>query len=154
MKKIDSKAVPYLRMTALLGMVLWLLGGGVIIGLTLYFGWPSYIVWGVSVLLVLIALIDILISPKVFFRVTRYGLFKDHIIVRRGFIFISTTLVPIKRIQGVTLRTGPISRRYSLAKVQILTASSRVELPPLNIQEGLTMKQDIMDLVKEEITDV
>lgn len=154
MKKIDSRAVPYLRLTALLGTVLWLLGAGLVIGLTLYFSWPVYIIWISVAILIIIFIVDVFISPKVFYRVTRYGLFDNHIIVRRGFIFISTTLVPIKRIQGVTLRTGPVSRRYNLAKVQVLTASTRIELPPLNIQEGLAMKQGIMDLVKEELTDV
>lgn len=154
MQQINSRAVPYLRLTALLGTVLWLIGAGLVIGLTLYFSWPAYIIWIAVAILIIIFIVDVFISPKVFYRVTRYGLFDDYIIVRRGFIFISTTLVPIKRIQGVTLRTGPVSRRYNLAKVQVLTASTRIELPPLNIQEGLAMKQGIMDLVKEELTDV
>lgn len=154
MKRIDSHAVPYLRTSAIIGMIFWTAGLGAVIGLTLYFSWPMYILWAAAVIFAAIFILDVFISPKIYYRVTRYGVFDDHIIVRKGFIFISTTLVPIKRIQGVSLESGPVSRRYNLAYVRVLTASSMMELPPLALKEGMEMKQEIMDLVKEEITDV
>lgn len=154
MKKIDLQAVSYLRMTAVLAGVFWLAGAALLTAAVLYFSWPYFILWIAAAVLAVIVIIDVFVSPKIYYKVTRYGVFDNHIIVRKGFIFISTTLIPIKRIQGVSLRTGPLSRRHNLAYVRVNTASSMMELPPLSLKEGMEMKQKIMNLVKEEITDV
>lgn len=154
MKRIDRQAVRYLRVSALFGMLIWLIAGGVVVGLSLYFDWPMYIVWIVTGIFTAVFIMDVFIRPAVVYKVTRYGLYDDRVIVRRGFIFINTTLIPVKRIQGVTLRTGPVSRNYDMANVRVLTASTMLEMPPVEIGEGEEIQRKIMDLVKEEVTDV
>lgn len=154
MKKLSGKAVPYLRMSALVDMVFWLLIAGAAAGLALWFGWPSWVIWAAAGVFIFLFIINVIIRPSIYYRVTRYELAEEQIIVKKGFIIIKTTLIPIKRIQGVELSTGPISRRYGLAILRAKTASMGIDMPPIEIGEGHDLKRQIIDMVKEEISDV
>lgn len=154
MKKLSEKAKPYLRVNALIDMIWWLVIASVVTGLVLWFEWPGYIIWIAAGIFVLIFIINVIIRPLIFYRVTRYELADEQIIVKKGFILIRTTLIPIKRIQGIELVTGPVSRRYNLSVLRAKTASMGIDLPPIAIEEAGELKRQIIDLVKEEISDV
>lgn len=154
MKRLSEKAKPYLRVNALIDMIWWLVIGSVVTGLALWFEWPKYTIMITAGLFIVIFIINVIIRPLIFYRVTRYELADEQIIVKKGFILIKTTLIPIKRIQGVELVTGPVSRRYNLSILRAKTASMGIDLPPIAIEEGKQLKRQIIDLVKEEISDV
>ncbi|SDL18276.1 PH domain-containing protein [Lacicoccus qingdaonensis] len=154
MKRLSEKAKPYLRVNALIDMIWWLVIASVVTGLALWFDWPGYIIWIAAGVFVLIFIINVIIRPQIFYRVTRYELADEQIIVKKGFILIRTTLIPIKRIQGVELVTGPVSRRYNLSILRAKTASMGIDLPPIAVEEAGELKRQIIDLVKEEISDV
>lgn len=154
MKRLSEKAKPYLRVNALIDMIWWLVIASVVTGLALWFDWPGYIIWIAAGVFVLIFIINVIIRPQIFYRVTRYELADEQIIVKKGFILIRTTLTPIKRIQGVELVTGPVSRRYNLSILRAKTASMGIDLPPIAVEEAGELKRQIIDLVKEEISDV
>lgn len=154
MKKLSEKAKPYMRVNALIDMIWWLVIVSVVTGLVLWFEWPGYIIWAAAGIFVLVFIINVIIRPLIFYRVTRYELADEQIIVKKGFILIRTTLIPIKRIQGVELITGPVSRRYKLSILRAKTASMGIDLPPVDIDEAKDLKRKIIDLVKEEISDV
>lgn len=143
-----------MRVNALIDMILWLVIGSVITGLALWFEWPVYVIWITAGIFVLIFIINVIIRPLIFYRVVRYEIADEQIIVKKGFILIRTTLIPIKRIQGIELVTGPVSRRYNLSILRAKTASMGIDLPPIAIEEGRQLKRQIIDLVKEEISDV
>lgn len=154
MKKLSEKAKPYMRVNALIDMIWWLVIVSVVTGLVLWFEWPGYIIWAAAGIFVLVFIINVIIRPQIFYRVTRYELVDEQIIVKKGFILIRTTLIPIKRIQGVELITGPVSRRYKLSILRAKTASMGIDLPPVDIDEAKDLKRKIIDLLKEEISDV
>lgn len=154
MKRLSENAKPYLRVSALIDMIWWLVIGSVVTGLTLWFEWPMYVIWTAAGIFIILFIINVIIRPMIFYRVTRYELADEQIIVKKGFILIRTTLIPIKRIQGVELVTGPVSRRYNLTILRAKTASMGIDLPPIAIEEGRRLKRQIIDLVKEEISDV
>lgn len=154
MNKLSEKAKPYLRVNALIDMIFWLIIASVVTGLTLWFEWPMYVIWIAAVIFIILFIVNIIIRPLIFYRVTRYELADEQIIVKKGFILIRTTLIPIKRIQGVELVTGPVSRRYNLSILRAKTASMGIDMPPIEIEEGKQLKRQIINLVKEEISDV
>jgi membrane protein YdbS with pleckstrin-like domain len=154
MKRLSNKAVPYLRVSALIDMVFWLIIAGVVTGLALWFEWPAYIIWIAAGVFIFLFILNVLVRPIIFYRVTRYELSEEQIIVKKGFLIIRTTLIPIKRIQGVELSTGPVSRRYGLSVLRAKTASMGIDMPPIEIEEGRQLKRQIIDKVKEEISDV
>ncbi|MCD2138100.1 PH domain-containing protein [Salinicoccus halitifaciens] len=154
MKRLSSEAVPYMRVRAMIDMLFWFIIAGAVTGLSLWFDWPAYVIWSAAGIFIVLFIINVIIRPLIFYRVTRYELAEEQIIVKKGFIIIRTTLIPIKRIQGVELSTGPVSRRYGLSILRAKTASMGIDMPPIEISEGGQLKKQIIDMVKEEISDV
>lgn len=48
---------------------------------------------------------------------------EDDLVVKRGRIFRSVTVVPYGRMQYVEVQSGPLARAYGIAQVQLHTAS-------------------------------
>lgn len=154
MNEIHKHAVHYLRERHFWRFLLW---AAVAIGVSaaaVYFELPDWIYWAATGILILSFVAGGLIRPSVYYRVTRYELKEEVLIVRTGFFRISTKMIPIRRIQGAVLSTGPVSRRYDLANLTVKTASTVFLLPPLKMKEAQTLKLEIIDMVKGEHTDV
>src|SRR5699024_895903 len=96
----------------------------------------------------------VILRPWIYTKATTYELFGDRIIVRQGFFTVKTQMIPIKRAQGVEFKTGPLSRKYDLAAVCMKCAGMGIEMQTLQIDEAGGVKSDIIDIVKEESTDV
>src|SRR5699024_10116375 len=133
MKKLSEKSKPYLRVNALIDMIWWLVIASVVTGLVLWFEWPGYIIWIEAGIFVLIFIINVIIRPLICFRVTSYELADEKIIVKKGFVLIRTTLISIKRIQGIELVTGAVSRRDNLSVLRAKTACMGIDLPAIAI---------------------
>jgi membrane protein YdbS with pleckstrin-like domain len=56
-------------------------------------------------------------DPKI-----HYGVRKQDIVLHKGLFFLSITCQPIKRIQHVEIKQGPIERFYNLANLHIYSA--------------------------------
>lgn len=154
MNAIHKNVVHYLRVRHFWRFLIWAavaIGGS---AAAAYFDLPHWIYWAASGILLLIFIVGSLIRPAVYYKVTRYELREEVLVVRAGFFRISTKMVPIRRIQGAVLSTGPISRRYDLANLVVKTASTTFFLPPIKIKEAQTLKNEIVELVKGEDTDV
>lgn len=154
MIQMDKSVRPYIMVKALLTWLIVLIG---LIGASLavyYFEWPNwlyYIFIGVTTLWLVSFVI---LRPIIYSRVTSYQLYEDRIVVRQGFFTVKTQMIPIKRAQGVTFNSGPLSKKYDLGIVEIKTAGTGITMPPLRIDEARSLKQNIVDLVKGESTDV
>lgn len=63
---------------------------------------------------------------------------QDDLLIRRGIMFRSTTVVPFGRMQFVDVRSGPIERLFGLATVELHTAaaSSDAVIPGLPAGEA------------------
>lgn len=51
----------------------------------------------------------------------------DDLLIRRGILFRSTTVVPFGRMQFVDVKSGPIERLFGLATVELHTASAATD---------------------------
>ena len=154
MNEIHKHVVHYLRVRHFWQFLLWAALGAGVSAAAVYFDLPDWIYWLVAGMLALDFLIFGLARPSVYYRVTRYVLREEVLIVRAGFFRISTKMIPIRRIQGAVLSTGPVSRKYDLANLTVKTASTVFQLPPLKTHEAERLKLEIIDMVKGEKTDV
>lgn len=69
-------------------------------------------------------LLDLLVAPLVRYRVHRWSV-TDHLVVSRsGWVVRDTKVVPLARVQSVTVTSGPTDRLLGLAGVAVSTASS------------------------------
>jgi membrane protein YdbS with pleckstrin-like domain len=64
------------------------------------------------------------ISDTVGFNNSGYALRDKDILFRRGWLIRKIRVVPLNRVQHVSIQSGPIERRYQLSSVSIFTAGS------------------------------
>jgi hypothetical protein len=65
------------------------------------------------------------ISMNLGFKSSGYALRDKDILYKRGWFIRKTRIVPITRIQHVSLQSGPIERKFGLASISIYTAGSQ-----------------------------
>ncbi|GAA3715338.1 hypothetical protein GCM10022378_02160 [Salinicoccus jeotgali] len=154
MKKVHDEVVLYMQKRYLASFTLWLLIGIAASVLTFYLEWSHWVYFGTGGVLIILLIMGIFIRPFIYRKVTRYEIDEGRLVVKKGFFRIATKMVPIQRVQGAKLATGPISRKHDFAILEVSTASSSMVMPPLKLHEAREMKATIIQQVKEAYTDV
>lgn len=114
---------------------------------TLIPGWIAFAVFIVTIILFT------WIIPVVKYNRFKYELFEDELEIQSGLIFISNVLVPMVRVQHVELESGPLMRKYELARVSIVTAATKHEISGLKQWEAEQLKRKIGILAKVDDED-
>lgn len=75
-------------------------------------------------------------------RAIGYAEREDDLLIRKGLLFVSLTVVPYGRMQYVDVEAGPLDRRLGLATVQLHTASpgTDAQIPGLPPQEAARLR--------------
>lgn len=153
-EKLDRKAIIAWRIGKIIGL-LFLVATivGVLIGIgnidesekiIKYF----YIAAG---LLLLYSLVGILVFPEIEYRQWRYILTEDKVELRHGIFFITTTVIPIIRVQHITVSRGPIYRKLGLSKVKIFLASGNFEIVGLTEERAEQISESLKSRVMERL---
>lgn len=91
-------------------------------------------------------LIGLIFYPPIEYRQWGYYIDDEKVVIRHGLFFIDQTIIPIIRIQNITISQGPINRHLGLYEVEIALASGSHEIVGLDqetadtISEGLRAK--------------
>ena len=64
------------------------------------------------------------LSNNISFKHSGYALRERDILFRRGWLIRKMRAVPLKRIQHVSVQSGPIERKFGLSSISIYTAGS------------------------------
>jgi membrane protein YdbS with pleckstrin-like domain len=64
------------------------------------------------------------LSESISYNYSGYAMRERDILFRHGWIIRKTRAVPLKRIQHVSVQSGPIERKFGLASISIFTAGS------------------------------
>ena len=94
-----------------------------------------FLAWtAVPTLVVIIILcgLAIFFIPEVRWQRWYYQIDEHEVDLQSGIFIVTRTLVPIKRVQHVDTRQGPILRSYDLADVTISTAATTHRIPALD----------------------
>lgn len=133
--KPDRKAIKGWR----IGRAITLLVLTLIVAPVLYFlitsHWDSFwklVIIGGLILLEIYAFIGLLIFPQIEFKQWGYLIEEDRVVIRHGIFFVKTTIVPIIRIQNITVSQGPINRALGLYNVEMSLASGSFGIEGLN----------------------
>lgn len=89
------------------------------------------------------------ILPPIRYGAWRFVLREEHVYLRRGVLFRTTSIVPHARIQHVDTRHGPIDRWLGLASLVIYTAGTRgaiVTIPALEAGEAENLRDHLAAL--------
>ena len=113
--------------------------------------------WTVSAILVVLMIIcglGILFIPEIRWQRWYYEVDEHEVDLQSGIIIITRTLVPIKRVQHVDTRQGPILRSYGLADVTISTAATTHRIPALDEETADEVRDKISKFARLAEEDV
>ncbi len=96
----------------------------------------------------------IFVLPKIRWKRWKYDVTDKGIDMQRGIIIKKRTIVPINRIQHVDTRQGPLYRKYGLSSISMSTAATTHEIPALNEERAVELREIISDLVRKVKEDV
>lgn len=91
----------------------------------------------------------IVVVPPIRHQAWRFALREDHIYLRHGVLFRTTSIVPYARIQHVDTRHGPLDRWLGLASLVIFTAGTRgaiITIPALPAEESEQLRDHLAAL--------
>lgn len=129
--KLDKKAIISWRIGRLLRMPIWLIICAVIFAAGMFV--PAGIaVKTAAVLLLIYKIAGIVIYPQIEYRQWGYRISEDRVDIRHGIFFVKHSVIPVVRIQHITVSQGPINRKLGLHEVEISLASDNFEIPCLS----------------------
>ncbi|KQY79591.1 hypothetical protein ASD24_19860 [Paenibacillus sp. Root52] len=91
--------------------------------------------------------------PALQYRYFSFRVAEDELEIHSGWLWITDTIVPMTRVQQVELESGPLLRKYGLAKVSIVTAAATLVIAGLEREEAEQLKRNIGHLAKVEDRD-
>ena len=93
--------------------------------------------------LTLLALLGVLILPGIEYRQWKYLITDKKVEIVHGIFFVSTSVIPILRIQHITISQGPIYRKLGLFTVTIALASGTFEIVGLREDRAVEISETL-----------
>lgn len=82
----------------------------------------------ITALAIFIGFINLIVGPTIGYNNYRYRINEKSIEIMKGVFFVNREIVPIRRIQQVTVDKGPVLNMFNLANITVITAGSRLEI--------------------------
>ena len=115
---------------------------------------PKYWTKIICIVVFVLELLETLISPYFRYNRYRYSLTDEEVQVKKGYVFLEHTIVPISRLHKINIEAGPIDRMFGLASVEITTAGGNITIKFLERQKAeqiaQMLKKRINAIVEEE----
>jgi membrane protein YdbS with pleckstrin-like domain len=106
------------------------------------------------VVIIIASGLAIFFIPEIRWQHWFYQVDEHEIDLQSGIFIITRTLVPIKRVQHVDTRRGPILRSYGLADVTISTAATTHRIPALDEETADRVRNQISKFARLAEEDV
>lgn len=87
--------------------------------------------------------------PSIRYRAWGYRVRERDLLLQRGVLWTTTSIVPHARIQHVDVRTGPLERRFGLARVVVFTAGTTggaLTIPGLSAKIAASLRERLAEL--------
>ncbi len=153
-KKLNESAIRYERTKDSIGSFFTLVFFGILMFLTLKFDWPK----GLIVIWIILPIIDFSLSlyvlPYLKLKSVRYEVHALHLEIMTGIFFKKRVLIPVERIQHVSVKEGPLTRHYAIQIVEVFTAGTVHEIPLLIKKEAEELRVQLLERLKAVKSDV
>ena len=93
---------------------------------------PWWVRWGIVGVVVAVIAACLIILPPIRYRVFWYAISSREIDIQDGIIFITRSVVPMRRVQTLLSERGPMADHYRLTNLKIRTAAGSVRLSGLD----------------------
>lgn len=87
--------------------------------------------------------------PGLRYRHWRWSVEPDRVLIHKGVIWRSRSLIPRVRVQHVDTRTSPLQRWFGLSSLIVFTAGTRgadAEIPGLSSEEAESLREELARL--------
>ncbi|PGZ94346.1 hypothetical protein COE51_22730 [Bacillus pseudomycoides] len=118
------------------------------------FDWTGWIFGALVIALLVYAPLGYLVFPNLRQRYHSYQLNEEEMEIQHGMFVVQRVLVPMIRIQHITIEQGPIMRKYGLTELKVSTAAMTHGIPGLTMREAEQLKRQISELAKVSDEDV
>ena len=153
-EKLDEKAILSWRIKRIISFLfIFITAGGVLLFLNnadQENKYKNYIYIAIGLLLIY-KLIGIILYPIIEYQQWRYIITEDKVEIRHGIFFITTTVIPIIRVQHITISRGPIYRKMGLSAVKIFLASGSFEIVGLSENNANIISESLKSRVMERL---
>ncbi|MFV0543103.1 MAG: PH domain-containing protein [Marinicella pacifica] len=138
----------YLRIIRWIGLAMCLL---IALAPSIVFGvlWSVAWYWALLAWMLLAALLYVSLNSylKHWYLNYKYHLNTDCLAIRRGVFWRHQIAVPVSRVQHVDVNSGPLDRRYGLAKLVVNTAGThyaQTSLPGLTVDVAHRLRDQLL----------
>jgi membrane protein YdbS with pleckstrin-like domain len=145
LRRLDPRVVTYWRL-ALLAEVLAASAG---VWLVAPFVERWFSIGWLAPLVALLGLGLVIGWPPARFQAWGFELRREDLLVRRGVLVRTTSIIPHRRIQHVDTRRDPLERWFGLARVVLYTAGIRgaeITIPGLAVKEAEALRDRLAEL--------
>jgi uncharacterized protein len=145
-EKPDPKAITGWRIGRLISLLIFLVLGvaaSIVVTLVDELSPAALWVYLISGGLVLLNLLGFLILPGIEYRQWKYLITDEKVEIVHGIFFVTTSIVPIVRIQHITVGQGPIYRKLGLFTVTIALASGTFEIVGLREERAREISETL-----------
>jgi membrane protein YdbS with pleckstrin-like domain len=147
-KKLEKNAIGCMYLATL---VATLIGMGILTGICIYFElFDKKIILNIYVVIAALSVINAAISPIFRYHRYRYSINDTSIETIEGYIFVNHHIIPIERIQNVSISEGPIDRMFSVAEVGIVTGGDDMKIS--NISKSIA--EEMCEILKNKVNDI
>ena len=151
--KMPKQSIKYDYIDHCISIVFLIFLYSVFIWLWQRFDWWHFLIYPVTALLVIIIVLGF-INPIIRLKRTSFEISEHSIEIQKGLYYQKRSVQPINRIQFIEIEHGPISRRFNIYFVVVVTAGSRIRLPMVNRKLAEETRKKIITKVKEVTDDV
>jgi len=144
-QRLSKDSIKVWMITEILLNIIGFIILGVLLYLGYYFSWQEWIGW-IIVGLAIWAVIDMTFSPfklQLRYRHWRFGISEEFLQLKSGAINEKNQLIPMARIQSVTMNQGPVLRRYNLYNIKVNTITTEHTIPGLYETEAIELRNQI-----------
>lgn len=146
---LSKKSIEIWKIYGYIEMAIYFVLLAILLIASLIWEWPLWI-FGILVSLFIIFFpLKVKVFPYLLWKHFRYEISSEEIDIQEGILVIERTLMPITKIQKVSLSQGPILKKYELANVTIYNSTSEMTIPFMSYQSAIELRSFITNLVKE-----
>ena len=153
-RKLDPKAKTSWRLGRGLRFILWVIVCAGVCLLVPYQELYGKIIEIAIFLILAYKLIGLIIYPMIEYKQWGYRIEEEKVDIRHGIFFVTNTVIPVIRIQHITVSQGPINRRLGLYDVEISLASGSFKIECLAKQVADEMAENLKARLYDRLENV
>ena len=150
LSELDPRVITVWRLSGFLGAGLATAATGILEATVLSARGVELLYQGaITALIGAVSVAFALFWPPLRYRFWLWAVGSDRVVIQKGVIWRSRSLIPRVRVQHVDTRTSPIQRWHGLSSLVIYTAGTRgadAEIPGLATEEAERLREELAQL--------